>query len=120
MVFNVDESSEDPSVDESSQYGGSIAPSSCCSEDESEESSTDPPSNNDVVENEYDEMKKYAAAENKMVNRWRWIVIASILVTGAVVASITYITLNGAQESDSADAVRSQPLVRFSVAMMIC
>lgn len=108
MVFNVDESSADSSCDESNHFHGSVAPSSCGSDDESEESSTDPPSNNDIVENEYDEMKKYAAAENKMVNRWRWIVIASILITGAVVASITYITLNGAQESDSDDAVRSK------------
>jgi hypothetical protein len=106
MVFNVDESSEDPSIDESSRLNGSIASSSRDSDDESKEFSTNPSSNNDIVENEYDEMKKYAAAENKMVNRWRWIVIASILVAGAVVASITYITLDGAQESDGDDAVR--------------
>lgn len=109
MVFNVDESSED----ESNHFHGSVAPSSCGSDDESEESSTDPPSNNYPVENEYDEMKKYAAVENKMVNRWRWIVIATILVTGAVVASITYITLNGAQESDSEEAVCSTMFRKF-------
>lgn len=53
------------------------------------------------------EMQKYAAMENKLVYRWRWIVIVSILMTGAIVGGITFSTLNTAQNNDSSDAVRS-------------
>jgi hypothetical protein len=51
------------------------------------------------------EMQRYAAIENKLVNRWRRIVIISILLTGALVGGITYSTLNKAQNNDSSDAV---------------
>lgn len=52
------------------------------------------------------EMQKYAAMENKLVNRWRRIVIVSILLTGAIVGGITYLTLNNQQSNDSSAAVR--------------
>ena len=52
------------------------------------------------------EMQKYAAMENKLVNRWRRIVIVSILLTGAIVGGITYLTLNNEQSNDSSAAVR--------------
>jgi hypothetical protein len=56
--------------------------------------------------NPLNKMTRYAATENKLVNRWRWIVIISILLVGAIVCSITYTTLNKAQINDSKDAVR--------------
>ena len=52
------------------------------------------------------EMQKYAAMEDKLVNRWRRIVIVSILLTGAIVGGITYLTLNKEQSNDSSAAVR--------------
>ena len=52
------------------------------------------------------EMQKYAAMEDKLVNRWRRIVIVSILLTGAIVGGITYLTLNNEQSNDSSAAVR--------------
>jgi hypothetical protein len=61
---------------------------------------------NQNQEPKINEMTKYTANENKQVNRWRRIVIISILVVGAIVGSITYITLHNAQTSDSTDAVR--------------
>jgi hypothetical protein len=57
------------------------------------------------------EMQRYAAMENKLVNRWRRIVIVSILLTGALVGGITFSTLNTAQNNDSSDAVRSLSLI---------
>jgi hypothetical protein len=51
------------------------------------------------------EMTKYAALENKLVNRWRRIVIMSILVIGAIVCCITYATLRNAEIDDSHQAV---------------
>jgi hypothetical protein len=55
--------------------------------------------------NPFNEMIRYAATENTLVNRWRRIVIASILLVGAIVCSITYTTLNNAQINDSKGAV---------------
>jgi hypothetical protein len=61
---------------------------------------------NDNNNSPINEMTKLAANENKQVNRWRRIVIISILVVGAIVCSITYVTLKQAQVDDSKGAVR--------------
>jgi hypothetical protein len=98
MVYKVDDSSERSSSSSSSSSDGS----------ELLRHNADNRDDENAVENEYDEMKRYAAAENKMVNRWRRIVILSILVVGAIVGGITYVALNGAQENDSTDAVSSK------------
>ncbi len=59
------------------------------------------------------EMQKYAAMENKLVNRWRRIVIVSILLTGAIVGGITFLTLNNEQSNDSSAAVRRYHSLRY-------
>jgi hypothetical protein len=96
MVYKVDDSSERSSSSSSSDGSELLRHNADNRDDEN------------AVENEYDEMKRYAATENKMVNRWRRIVILSILVVGAIVGGITYVALNGAQENDSTDAVSSK------------
>jgi hypothetical protein len=55
---------------------------------------------------EFEQMKLYAATETARVNRWRLLVIISILVTGAAVSCLTYLTLSNAQTSNANDAVR--------------
>lgn len=57
------------------------------------------------------EMQRYAAIENKLVYRWRRIVIVSILLTGAIVGGITFLTLNNAQNNDSSNAVSTSTLL---------
>jgi hypothetical protein len=110
MVYKLDDSSESSSSssDGSELLRRSFDSSSCVSDDDTDVLNADNRDDENAVENEYDEMKKYAATENKMVNRWRRIVILSILVAGAIVGGITYVALNGAQENDSTDAVSSK------------
>jgi hypothetical protein len=125
MVFEVD--------DPSSCNGSSVASSACSKgddwnsnrlpdeeilssvessyldEDDDDEDTTAEPTSESkpsTDDNPLDEMKKYAAMENRLVNRWRRIVIISILVAGAIVGSITYVTLNDSQNDDSTNAVR--------------
>jgi hypothetical protein len=62
--------------------------------------------NNDDENKALNETIRYAATENKLVIRWRRIVIISILLVGVLVGSITYITLHKAQTNDSTNAVR--------------
>jgi hypothetical protein len=53
------------------------------------------------------EMQKYADMENKLVRRWRRLVIGSILSIGALVGGVSFVTLKNAQSSNSIDAVCS-------------
>jgi hypothetical protein len=79
-------------------------------DDETAEPTSETNQNSNQNDNPLSEMQKYAAMENRLVNRWRRIVIISILLAGAMVGSITYVTLNDSQSDDSADAVRIVPL----------
>ena len=91
-------------------------------DDDKEDTTGEPGStadNTDSNSSPMTEMQRYAAIENKLVNRWRRIVIVSILLTGALVGGITFSTLNTAQNNDSSDAVRFDYLgflfIRLSV-----
>ena len=83
------ESDDEPSVDDKDDTGelGSTA------------------DNTDSNSSPMSEMQRYAAIENKLVYRWRRIVIVSILLTGAIVGGITFLTLNNEQKNDSSAAV---------------
>jgi hypothetical protein len=52
-----------------------------------------------------DEIKLASAVENARVDRWRILVIGSILVAGAAVSCLTYLTLSAGQTNDAYDAV---------------
>ena len=121
MVYEIDSSSEGSSHhDDDSSFSdddrhhpasSSVMTSSSFDDDETDSSpidrtTTNTSETNNAVENETKAMKKYAAKENTRVDCWRWVVILSILSVGAIVCAITYITLSGAQTSDSETAVR--------------
>jgi hypothetical protein len=59
----------------------------------------------DGTTGELEQMKLFAAVETARVNRWKFVVIVTILIVGAAVSTLTYRTLLEEQSSDAYNAV---------------
>ena len=101
--FCVDESEEDDDEEQSSVSSNVSYPGMEPSSDDSDKMSIGAGESNRM--GAQDEMKLYSAVESARVDRWRFLVIGSILVAGAAVSCLTYLTLSAGQTNDAYDAV---------------
>jgi hypothetical protein len=99
--YNVDDDDEDG--DDSSVVSSNLSNPVLHSSSTNTDNRYDPNGNGDIGEHE--QMLIYSAVETERVNRWRIIVIVSILVAGAAVSSISYITLSAGQTRDAFESV---------------
>jgi hypothetical protein len=90
------------------------------SNNQNSSSKRDIKNNNNNNTNNSNEMTHYTATENKLINRWRWVVIVSILVVGAIVCSITYITLHKGQINDCQNAVCKERETKWECFCVVC
>ena len=106
-VYDVDDSEYDDSDDDDDDDESSVSSdiSNPVMDSSSESSKVNKGGNTTEEIGEHEQMKQYSAVETARVNRWRILVIISILVAGAAVSTITFLTLSNGQTSDAFDAV---------------
>jgi hypothetical protein len=65
------------------------------------------------------EVQRLASSETAHIRFWRLVVVALLLVSGAVLSTFTYVFLNGEEKDDYVDAVRSIAFKRIVAAAII-
>jgi hypothetical protein len=104
--FNVDDSEFDSSS--SKNDDASVSSKLSCPELESSSTNShdgehDKSSDGNMCEVE--QMKLFAAVETAHVNRWKVLVVVSILIVGAAISTFTYVSLSNDQSNDAFSAV---------------